>query len=72
MDILEKIFTIIGAVIIGFVVLALLSFILSFITLWAWNIFMPAIFHLPTINFWQAFAFNLLAGQFRSTVTTKK
>lgn len=34
----------------------------SLITMWAWNIFVPAIFGLSKITFLQAFAVNILAG----------
>lgn len=36
----------------------------ALITMLAWNIFVPAIFGLTVITFWQALALNILAGLF--------
>ena len=68
----EKIVIGVGATVVVGMVVGIVLFLTSFITLWAWNTLMPYAFNLPTINFWQAFAFNLLASTFRNTITTKK
>lgn len=46
----------------------------AWITMWAWNIFLVAIFHLPAINFWQALGANLLLWTIKGlvSVTYKK
>lgn len=51
-----------------------LIFLFSFITMWAWNLVMPALFHLPSISLLQAFALNLLIGIIKGIfkVTVKK
>jgi hypothetical protein len=52
------------------------SLIGAWITMWAWNIFVGGVWHGPTINFWQAFAANLLlaiiSGIIKPNVTVKK
>lgn len=32
----------------------------ALILMWAWNIFIPSVFHGPVITFWQAFAASVL------------
>jgi len=66
---MEKFFEVLSTIIgvVGTVILTLIFIIGigSVITWWAWNNFMPTVFHLPTITLWQAFAFNLLTNSFR-------
>ena len=66
---MQKLFELFSAVIgvIGTVVFIIATVVVigSLITWWAWNNFMPAVFHLPTITLWQAFAFNLLTNSLR-------
>lgn len=38
----------------------LVSAISALVTMWAWNIFMVSVFHLPVITFIQAFALWLI------------
>jgi hypothetical protein len=56
------------AIIVGFSALSAL------IIAWAWNAFMPSVFGLPSITFWQAFALTILLSSIRQVVhvTRKK
>lgn len=45
-----------------FTVMFLSAAVFSFVTMWAWNVVVPAVFGLPEISLLQAFALNLLAG----------
>jgi hypothetical protein len=48
---------------VGFLLLVLgLGFLLAFPTKWCWNYLMPDLFSLKTINVWQAWVMNILAG----------
>ncbi len=50
------------AVIVIPLIILLIAILSVFPVWWAWNTFMPAIFGLPTINGWQAFALTILGG----------
>ncbi len=60
-EILISFFTVVG-------VLIVFPLILGFPVMWLWNIVMPELFGLSTINFWTALALNLLCSfLFKST-----
>jgi hypothetical protein len=66
MEILAKIFAVIGLV---FVV----AMLMTLPTMWLWNWLMPTIFGLIKIGFWQALGLNLLAGiLFKSSSSSSK
>lgn len=66
MEILTKIFAVIGLVVVAAVLMALP-------TMWLWNWLMPTIFGLIKIGFWQALGLNLLAGiLFKSSSSSSK
>ena len=69
---MEKFLIVLGAVLIFFVTFLSVSALCALVTMWAWNILVPAIFHLGAINFWQAWAVNILAGLFMRVVGTSK
>lgn len=47
--------------------------LIMFPTMWLWNWLMPVLFHLPTINIWQAWGLIILSNfLFKSSITTKK
>lgn len=71
-DFLVKVVAVLGGLFLVTLIAGALILFGSIITMWAWNVFMVSIFHLPAINFWQAFAFNLLANAFRTIVINKK
>lgn len=71
-DILEKIVIVLGGSLLVFLVVGGLLLLSSFLTMWAWNVFMVGVFHLPAVNFWQALAFNLLANAFRAIIVNRK
>lgn len=59
---------VIGAIVGGVALLFLIAAIFGFVTQWAWNETMPAIFGLPSITLVQGIALNLLGGAlFKST-----
>lgn len=64
--------TFLGAILIGFLIGVTIAFIMSFIYWWAWNTFMPAVFHLPRIGMWQAFALSLLISPLKASYESKK
>ena len=69
--------TILGCLFIILIFLVLVpavSAISAWITMWAWNMFMVSVFHLPAITFWQAFALWLLLGMIKGifSVTVNK
>lgn len=53
-----------GAVALG----AAISAISALVITWAWNAVIPAIFGLPHISFWQAFALMVLVNGLRQAV----
>jgi len=57
----KKVFAIIGMVLGGVVIAAVMALLLGFVVMWLWNWLMPAIFGLPTITFWQAWGLVVLA-----------
>lgn len=69
---MEKVLIVLGAILLFFAILIPICALTALITMWAWNIFVPAIFHLGTITFWQAWAVNILAGLFMRVVGTSK
>jgi Sec-independent protein secretion pathway component TatC len=65
---MKKLSELVGAIILIAAFLFALGACFAFPVKWLWNWLMPAIFHLPTINAWQAWGLNVLSGfWFRST-----
>ncbi len=60
-DVLEKIGAVVLGAAIGIPILIVILLIGTLVTQWSWNTFVPAIFNLPHITLWQAFALQLLA-----------
>ena len=52
---------IIGWVIIGLGFVGLFALVFGYVVKWVWNMFMPAVFGLSQITFWQAFGIVILA-----------
>lgn len=53
------------------VIWGMISLVGAFITMWAWNLVMPAVFGLSVITYWQALAVNLLVGLVKGIITIK-
>ena len=65
--------SLIGVIILSFIVVAFSAFVLALPTMWLWNWLMPVIFGLTKISFWQALGLNLLCGLlFKGTTTVNK
>ena len=47
-------------VILGIISAVVIAFVFGYVIMWLWNWLMPAVFHLGTITYWQAFGFALL------------
>src|SRR3989337_2672008 len=52
----------IGMVVGILILVAVVSLLLAYPTMWTWNYVMPYLFGFKTLNFWQAFSINYLAG----------
>lgn len=53
----------IGVIVTLFIVIFLVALALTaLLTMWAWNLVMPFLFHLPQIGFWMAVAIDILLG----------
>ena len=52
----------IAAVILVWVLVAVVALVMSLPTMWLWNWLMPVIFHLPKITWVQALGINFLSG----------
>lgn len=72
-DLFETIVVAVGvAIVVGALIVGIIG-LLGFLTMVAWNIVMPLLFHLPKINIWIAIAINFLLGLIKPTATyTKK
>lgn len=44
----------------------------AWLTAWAWNVFMPSVFGLPQIGFWQAFALTVLITSLKGLFSSGK
>ena len=64
-DVLTKIATVVGIVILA-------ALLLGVPLMYLWNGLMPTIFGLPTIGFWQAVGLNFLASILFNKTTNKK
>jgi hypothetical protein len=58
----EKLVAASGVVILLFGLMLVFAFLFAFVTQLAWAGSVAQIFHLPELNFWQAFCLNLLGG----------
>ena len=56
----KSIISIIGMVLVGIAIAAVMGLLLGFIVMWLWNWLMPAIFGLGAITFWQAWGLVVL------------
>ena len=63
-----KILSFLGLLLLGL----LLVLAMAYPTMWAWNEFVPKVFGLTKINFWDAFWLNMLITIFRGTSTNSK
>lgn len=61
-DKLVTVLAIIGGVVGILLLMGVLSLLLAYPTMWAWNYVMPYLFGFKTLTFWQAFCVNYLAG----------
>ena len=61
-----------GATIVAFLLIIIVSLILAFPTMWLWNWLMPAIFGLGRITVWMALGINLLSSIIFKTNVNKK
>lgn len=59
-----KIFYAIGLAFATLATILLFAFVWAFLIRWAWNTLMPYLFNLKEIDYWQAYAFSVLAGSF--------
>ena len=59
--IISQLVHIIGWVIIGLGFAGLFALVFGYVVKWVWNMFMPAVFGLSQITFWQAFGIVILA-----------
>jgi hypothetical protein len=57
-----KVLGIVGIVAGVLLVAAVVGLIGALPVMWCWNGFMPAVFDLPSITFWQAFALTVLCS----------
>lgn len=64
---MEKALLVLGVI---FIVLCFLG-IGGVVMMWAWNLVMPTLFHLPMITFWQGVAINFLLGAITRVITVK-
>ena len=51
---------VIGAVVLGILLYALIMLVFAFPAMWLWNAVMPVIFGLPTVSYWMMYGFMLL------------
>lgn len=58
------------ALVLGFLIVAVVAMVLAVPTMLAWNYSMPHIFHLPEVGFWEAFSLNILSGMLIKSSST--
>ena len=72
-ELLAKLITIVGAVVLVVVGIAGLSLLLSLPLMWAWNYVVPYLFGLKTITWLQSWCLSFVAGTLlKSNVTQTK
>jgi len=67
--VLEKILLAVIAalfIIVTIIIVGLVGLLVAFVIVWLWNMSMPALFNLPIITYWQAWALYLLVMIFAS------
>lgn len=69
---MEEAIVFIGAVVVGISIIAVFSIVWGLVLAWAWNVTIPHILHLPTINWLQGFALSLLFATLRGIDLSKK
>lgn len=63
----------IGGIVLVALLVAVIFGIGALVTMWAWNLVMPYLFHLPQINIWIALGINILIGMIKPVISyTKK
>lgn len=69
-DKIVMVLAVVGGIVGIFVLIGVISLLMAYPTMWAWNYVMPYLFGFKTLNFWQAFCVNYLAGSLiKSTLT---
>ena len=61
---MDKFLIVMGAILLTVIIILPFAALGALVTMWAWNILVPAIFGLAKITFLQAWAVNILAGLF--------
>lgn len=62
--------TIVGAFVVGMILIVTLSALLAFPVMWLWNYVIPDLFKVPELTFWKSWALMVLCGfLFKSTGT---
>jgi hypothetical protein len=67
---MKAIIIIVGAVAVTFAMRMVVAFPVALVFMWCWDGFAPALFKLPTIRYWQAYALCLLLGMVASMFST--
>lgn len=57
---MKNFLAVIGAVVLGILIYALIMLVFAFPAMWLWNAVMPALFGLPTVSYWMIYGFMLL------------
>ncbi len=69
---METFIKLIGATIIGLLIMILFAVLVGFPVMWLWNWLMPAIFGIVQIDIWEAIGLNLLCRLLiRSSISTE-
>lgn len=69
---MDKLLALLFGALLIFVVVMFFAFLFAVITQWAWAGSVAQIFHLPELDFWQAFWLNVLGGMVCKGSSTSK
>lgn len=70
---METFMQMVAGILLILLVMFTFGLLLAFPVMWLWNAFMPEVFGVPTITFWQAFDMKLLAAlMFPPTTVSSK
>jgi hypothetical protein len=70
---METFMQMVAGILLAALVMFTFGLLLAFPVMWLWNAFMPEVFGVPTITFWQAFGMKLLAAlMFPPTTVSSK
>jgi len=61
---MKNILTVVAAMVVAFMVVAIFIFLFAWPAMWLWNMLIPNIFNGPTLTFWQTFGLLILARIF--------